>query len=277
MFYLLKNNVSATGVYVQSMIVSSSTATLSERLLRGYLALPYTWHLRRNSADLIHNLTDTVEVVFSVVMTSAVAIASEVFVVLGIITVLVVTTPLGTLVACVVLGGVSAVLLKLTRRVFMRWGVQSQALGKGVLQSLQQAVGGLKEIKVLGRERFFHEVCSRQQVALFRIKALRATLDPVPRLLVESTFVCGALLVVILLTLQGHRDADVLPLLGLYAYAGFRIIPSANRILWRINEIRYGTTAVHQLYDDYTVIVRNAPDAGEAAADDRMPFTDRIV
>ena len=141
MFYLLKNGVSATGVYVQSMIVSSSTATLSERLLRGYLALPYTWHLRRNWADLIHNLTDTVEVVFSVVMTSAVAIASEVFVVLGIITVLVVTTPLGTLVACVVLGGLSAVLLKLTRRVFMRWGVQSQALGKAFSRACSRLSG----------------------------------------------------------------------------------------------------------------------------------------
>jgi ATP-binding cassette subfamily C protein len=98
-----------------------------------------------------------------------------------------------------------------------------------------------------------------------------------PRLLVESTFVCGALLVVILLTLQGYRGADVLPLLGLYAYAGFRIIPSANRILWKINEIGYGATAVHQLYDDYMVIVRNAADADDASAGESMPFTDRIV
>jgi ABC-type multidrug transport system fused ATPase/permease subunit len=134
-----------------------------------------------------------------------------------------------------------------------------------------------KEIKVLGREGFFHEVFSSQQGALFRIKRLRATLDTVPRLLVESMLMCGALLVVTLLTLQGYTGADVLPLLGLYAYAGFRIIPSANRMLWRINEIRYDIPAVHQLYDDYTVIMRNASDARDASAGDSMPFTDRIV
>jgi ATP-binding cassette, subfamily B, bacterial PglK len=277
LFYLLKNSVSAVGVYVQNKIVSRSTATLSERLLRGYLTLPYALHLRRNSADLTHNLTNAVEVVFSVVMTSAVAIASEILVVLGIITVLIVTTPLATLVACVVLGGLSAALLKLTRQAFLRWGVQSQALGKSILQNLQQAFGGLKEMKVLGREWFFHEAFSSQQSALFRIKCRHATLEAVPRLLVESTFVCGALLVVILLTLQGHTGADVLPLPGLYAYAGFRIIPSANRMLWRINEIRYGTTAVHQLYDDYTVIVRNASAAFDASTGESMPFMDRIV
>ena len=130
---------------------------------------------------------------------------------------------------------------------------------------------------MLGRTGFFHEVFARQQSALFRVKCLHATLDAVPRLLVESTFVCGALLVVFLLTLQGHRGADVLPLLGLYAYAGFRIIPSANRILWRINEIRYGTTAIHQLYDDYTVIAHNASHACDASADEGLSFTDRIT
>jgi ATP-binding cassette, subfamily B, bacterial PglK len=277
LFYLLKNSVSAVGIYVQSRIVSKSMATVSARMLGGYLMLPYALHLRRNSADLIHNLTNAVEVVFSVVLTSAVSIASEILVVMGIITVLIAATPLAALAACVILGGLSAALLKLTRRTFIRCGVQSQALGKSMLQNLQQAFGGLKEIKVLGRERFFHEVFSSQQGALFRIQCRRATLDAVPRLLVESTFVCGTLLVVILLTLQGHLGADVLPLLGLYAYAGFRIIPSANRMLWRINEIRYGTPAVHQLYDDYTVIMRNASDACDASAGASTPFSDRIV
>jgi ABC-type multidrug transport system fused ATPase/permease subunit len=197
--------------------------------------------------------------------------------VLGILTVLIVTTPLATLVACIVLGGFSAALLKLTRRAFLHRGRQLQVLGKGILQSLQQAFGGLKELQVLGREGFFHEVFARQQSALFRIKCLHATLDAVPRLLVESTFVCGALLVVLLLALQGHKGTDVLPLLGLYAYAGFRIIPSANRILWRINEIRYGTTAIHQLYDDYVIIARNAADTCDASTDESLPFTDCIM
>ena len=277
LFYLLKNSVSAVGVYVQNKIVSHSTTALAGRLLRGYLTLPYALYLRRNSADLIHNLTGTVDRVFRVVMTSAVAIASEVCVVVGIVTVLIATTPLTALVACVILGGPSAALLTLTRHTFIRWGMQSQSLSKGILQSLQQAFGGLKEIKVLGREWFFHEVFSSQQNALLRIKCLHVTLEAMPRLLVESTFVCSALLIVVLLTLQGYRGADVLPLLGLYAYAGFRIIPLANRMLWKINEIRYGAAAVHQLYDDYMVIGRNASDAGDALAGEALPFTDCIV
>jgi ATP-binding cassette subfamily C protein len=84
-------------------------------------------------------------------------------------------------------------------------------------------------------------------------------------------------LLVILLTLQGRAGVDVLPLLGLYAYAGFRMIPSANRILWRINEIRHGTSAVQQLYHDYRLLDCSASDRRDAAGTARLPFTDCLA
>ena len=141
LFSLFKNSMSAVGIYVQHKTVSQSIASLSDRMLRGYLTLPYALYLRRNSADLIHNLTTTVGVVFSVAMISAVCIASEVFVVLGILTVLLATTPLATLGACVVLGGLSAALLKLTQRAFLHWGGQLQVLGKGICRVCNRLSG----------------------------------------------------------------------------------------------------------------------------------------
>src|SRR5262245_7993189 len=115
-FYILKNVELAVVTYVRSQLVSRSITALAARLLQGYLTMPYTFHLQRNSADLIYNVTDSVNAVFRGVMTSAVAIASEILIMLGLLTVLLATTPFVTLIALTVLGGLLAVLLKLTRR-----------------------------------------------------------------------------------------------------------------------------------------------------------------
>jgi ATP-binding cassette subfamily C protein len=71
-----------------------------------------------------------------------------------------------------------------------------------------------------------------------------------PRIVVETVFVAGALLVILLTTLGGSVGAESVPLLGLYAYAGFRVIPSANRIVWLLSEIRVGSPAIDRVHAD---------------------------
>ena len=276
-FYILKNAVLTVVAYVRSQLVSTSITSLASRLLQRYLTMPYTYHLQRNSADLISNITGSVNVVFSGVMTAAVAIASELLIMLGIITVLLVTTPFVTLMALTILGGLLAVMLKLTRRTAHRWGAQTLILYRTILQSLQQALGGVKEVRILGREGFFHTTFMRQHRALYHIKARHTLLDDVPRLLVETTFVCGVLLMVLVLTLQAQAGSSPLPLLGLHAYAGFRIIPSANRLLWRINEIRSGTAAVLELYHDYTRLGGQGCSPVSPAPSQQLALTQALV
>ncbi|MBI3302784.1 MAG: ABC transporter ATP-binding protein [Deltaproteobacteria bacterium] len=276
LFYILKNGLLAVAAYVQNKVVSDSMAALSRRMLQGYLMVPYAFHFRRNSAELIRNTSDSAEAVFRLVMVSAVSAISEVLVEAGIITVLMVTAPGVTLFAIVVLFGMLAVLLKLTRRVFTRWGVREQELKRAILQSLQQSLGGLKEIKVMGRERFFYEGFASRQGALVRIRSLHTTLVAVPRLLIETVFVCGMLLVITLVTARDSAGPDLVPLLGLYAYAGFRVIPSVNRILLNLNDIRYGAAATQRLYNDFVAFGHLASGAFAVSEGEDLTFTDCI-
>jgi ATP-binding cassette subfamily C protein len=91
------------------------------------------------------------------------------------------------------------------------------------------------------------------------------TLEAIPPVIVETVFVSGALLVVALLTVTSDVPAKGLPLLGLFAYAGFRIIPMANRLTWRVNEIRASAPSVDALYDDHCLVTSAA--WGDATAD----------
>jgi ATP-binding cassette subfamily C protein len=276
-FYLIKNSVLIVGAYLQSRVVARSTVRLSQQLLKGYLAAPYAFHLQRNSAELIHVVNNSADAIPRFVLAPAVAILSEGFVGAGLIGVLLVAAPTVTGAASVVLGGLFALMLCLTKHFFALWGTQEHELRQAILRTLQQSLGGIKEIRVMGREQFFHEAFSALQQSLARVLSLRATLSATPHVFVEAVFVCGVLTVVLLIALQGGLHADILPLLGLYAYAGFRLIPSANRIILYVNLIRSSATAVEQLVHDVQLFQQDAGDLLARRNDLELSFTDSIT
>jgi ATP-binding cassette subfamily C protein len=276
LFYLAKNGLLGFVVYAQRTLVTESQAALARRMLQGYLALPYALHLRRNSAEMIRNIIDSAPRVFERVLLPAVGILTEGLVILGVVAVLMATAPWPTVVAGGILFLFLAALLRLTRRHVSRWGTQEQRLRKETLQSVQQSLGGLKEIRVMGRERFFYERFSDLERALARITCLHETFASFPRLLMETTFVLGMLLI-LSITARGGAGEDAVPLLGLCAYGGFRILPSINRILLHWNGIRFGAAVVDHLYDDMMLFERHRGDRSRSSGGEARPFTGSIV
>ena len=254
LYHVAKNVFVVGAQYARHQIVGESTAALACTMLRGYLLASYPFHFRRHSAELIRNTTHSVNAVLTT-LGSAGAILSELLVGAGIAVVLLTASPVATLAATVVLAGLIAVLLRGTRQLARRAGRGGYEIQRELLQTLQNALGAIKEIKALGREGFFYRTYAEKQHELLALGHLGVTLEAMPPVVVETVFVCGALLVVALLTLTGEVGSNGLPLLGLFAYAGFRIIPMANRLTWRVNEIRASEPAVNALYDDYRLII----------------------
>jgi ATP-binding cassette subfamily C protein len=271
-FYVAKNALLAATAAIHSRILITSVANLSRRLLRGYMAAPLPFHIRRNSAELIRNCADASEAVFRMVLGPAVALVSEILVALGIIVVLLFTAPASTLLAVAILAVLLTTALRLTRRTVHRWGEDEQESRRQMLQTLQHSLGGLKEVRLLGREPFFYQQFARQQGTIIAIRTWHATLSEASRLLIETVFVCGMLLVIALVMAREGTPADVMPVLGLFAYAGFRIIPSVNRILWHLNNIRFGRAAVDRLSGDLAAIGPDLRAASNGAADVPMTF-----
>ncbi len=266
LYQIAKNLLLAGAQYARAAISGRSSAALASRLFRGYLLAPYALHFRRDSAELIRNTTRSVSAVFDV-LTAAATIASELFVGAGILAVLLATAPGVTIAVAAVLAVLVTALLRWTRRLAARASRAEHALHHAELRALQHALGAIKEIKAFGREEYFHDAFAATQRRRTAIGLARVTLQQLPPLLIETVFVVGALLVVALLTLAGRGAGTPLPVLGLFAYAGFRIIPMANRLTWRINEIRGHASAVRALAEDYELLGPPAvPAAGGAAA-----------
>ena len=245
--YLLKNLFLAYLAWQQTRFAFSVQAQLSQRLFTIYLRQPYTFHLQRNSAQLIRNVTGEVGM-FADAIVSSLLIATELLVLLGISFLLLAVEPIGTLIAVGVLGGAAWSFHRVTRARILRWGKARQLHDGLRLQHLQQGLGGAKDVKLLGRESNFLDQYGLHNARSVHVAQLQATLQMLPRLWLELLAVVGLATLVIAMMAQGREMATIMPTLGLFAAAAFRLMPSVNRVLSATQALRYNLPVVNSLH-----------------------------
>ncbi|HVY06743.1 MAG TPA: ABC transporter ATP-binding protein [Burkholderiales bacterium] len=251
--YLLKNLFLAFLAWWQTRYAYAVQTELSQRLFTGYLRQPYTFHLQRNSAKLIRNVTTEVGMFADAIM-SALLVATESLVLLGVATLLLTVEPVGATIVVLVLGGAAWIFYKVTRGRIARWGIARQYHEGLRMQHLQQGLGGAKDVKLLGRERDFIEQYRVHNAGSSRVSRLQATVQQMPRLWIEFLAIVGLATLVITMLYQGRNMAGVVPTLGLFAAAAFRLMPSTNRVLSGIQALRYNSPVIGSLYEELGTI-----------------------
>lgn len=279
-FFVLRALVTVGVSYIQARVTEDAGVRLSSRLHLGYLRMPYPFHLQRNSAELMRNASESVSVIVGSTLTPIVRLASEAFVVVALLIVLFAAAPIALLLAVVVLAPVVFGLLRYVQPRLAELGRVSHALGETTLKSLQQSFHGLRDVKVLGRERFFHERFRTAREGVARAHYLRRPLGEAPRIALETAVVLFVL-VVLVVSLRGEgAPQESLAVLGLFGYAALRILPAVNKVILQINDLRYGAAAAAKVYDDLMLIEQDQPwthaHADEGEDGDVLRLRDRI-
>jgi ATP-binding cassette subfamily C protein len=223
--------------YLQRRLSNQAIADLSTRLFRVYMQAPYAFHLRRNSAELTQNILGAAAQIFWV-LNGAVNVLTQALTVLGLLTVVAWVSPLPTLLTAGAVWAVIVIFLRATRERSERWGEMRYELQTAILKHVRHGLDGIKELKALGREALFQESFARDQARAMQVDTVQQTIASVPRLLTEALFGAGVLFAVAAARIDGTPLVGLLPLLGLYAYAGIRAIPAANGITAEIGSIR---------------------------------------
>lgn len=271
LFFVLRGVVSLANVYLQGRVAENTGAVLASRLMYGYLRLPYEFHLQRNSAELLRNVWSSVAEIVGRVLVPVVSLISELFIVIAILAVLFVTAPAATALAIAVLAPTTLLLLKVVQPRIALLGEQTQLILAEVFRSLQEGLTGVRDIKVLGRELYFQATFAEQRLELARRAYLRSTLVETPRLLIETVIVLLVLLFVVFGARNSSPSGDTVAVLGLFAYAVLRLLPSLNRIVTSFNNFTFAGAAIDDVYEDLELIIDTEPPVG---ADDGtiMPF-----
>ena len=231
----------------------------SRKLFTIYLLQPYTFHLQRNSAQLLHNISTQIDNFTSSIFLPAILALVEVLVFVGIGTMLLIVQPLGTLVLVSILLTLGLLFHRLTRRTLLRWGEAAQFHEGLRFQHLLQGLGGAKDVKLLGREAEFIDQFSVHAVAGSRIAQRQSTLQQMPRLWLELLAVVGLAALVLVLIAQGQALLAILPTLGMFSAAAFRLLPGVNRILVTSQVLRFGTPVIENLHAEFALAVPQIP------------------
>ena len=229
-------------------------ANLSYRLFAGYLCQPWTFYLQRNSAQLITNITKEVSLFSNVTLQAGMALLSEGLILFGIVTIMFVFKPIDTFVVSSILGVTAWVFQKIVRKRLAVWGVMRQYHEGLSFQHLQQGLGGVKDVKLLGRELEFLSQYNKHNVGITQIGRKQKILTDLPKLWLELITVIVLALVVLMMLARGTVLDNLMPTLGFFAAAAFRIIPSVNRILGSFNSVRFSLPIIDVLNSEIELI-----------------------
>jgi len=277
LIYGLKNGYLAVLAWAQSSFVFRLHANLSHRLFVHYLRQSYTFHLQHNSAQLIRNIVVEVNL-FTNALQAFMVLSTELLVIVGVGVLLVFVEPLATLIVMGTLGFSALLFYLLFRNRLSHWGKERQYYDGKRIQLVQEALGSVKEIRLLGRESDFSDQYSHCNKINARVLQHQHFLQQLPRLWLEVLAITGLVVVVLTLIAQGRSPADFLPTIGLFGAAAFRLMPSINRCLTSIQSTRFALSAVNTLYQELVEVAaeRNAQLTEKRKVHVVEKFNDRI-
>lgn len=241
--YAVKTAFLAYLVWKQMRFVYGFQQSLSERLFAGYLALPYVFHLQRNSAQLVRNISSEVSV-FQNGFLSSMLLLTEVLVICGVSILLILIEPMGALLVVISLGVVAYLVSAALKKRVLTWGQQRQEHEGGRLQRLLEGLGGVKDVKLLGCEAEILRQFKYHNDGLSRVGRRQSTLLALPRLVLELFAVVGITVLVVVMLAQGKTPESVLPTLAVFAAAAFRLMPSFGRVMTAAQSLQYAFPVV---------------------------------
>jgi len=242
----------------QSKFSGELASVLSQKLFYGYLTQPYSFHLNRNSSELLSNIQNEI-FQFNVVSQAAINLFLELSVMFGMACTLILVEPIGAISVSLFLFLFVLIFHSLTKNKLEKLGNGRQIHSEYVNKHLLQGFGGVKEIKLMGREKYFSNAFSEHNRKYNNIIVKANTLALAPRLYLEFLAVCGLTGLLLLMVIQGKSIDHILPTLGIFLAAAFRMIPSVNKIVVSTQQIRYAKPVISILYNEFKLI-ENTPD-----------------
>jgi ATP-binding cassette, subfamily B, bacterial PglK len=249
-FYVLRAAFLSWAEWLRQGVVYRSSAVAAERLLQRYLGAEYLFHAKRRSASLIEPMTRASDIAYELVAGSAINILAEVVIIAALAIILIISAPPITLVTVAIVLGLVLIPIVMTRRSWERIGESERQLYQHQLHLLQQSLGAIKDVKVTGRQPFFESRFRHLKRDLGHIKQRRAWAASLARLGVEATLILSMLLVVFLVMRQDVSGGTTVSVLALFAYTGFRVIPSANRIMLNVGYMREAHPWIRNMDED---------------------------
>ena len=232
----------------QKQLTAEIRIAVSDRLFRHILSLPLSFHKGENSAKIVRNLTSDISG-HGRCLESSVVILSEGLVLIALISLLAIVDPLGLSIVSIIVGLIGAGYFRIIQPKITQWGSKFREEAALMVQHTQQALGGIKEIKVLNRENFFSDLFRRSVNDMTHYERKYSVVQAIPVNALELLIATSIFLLVLGGIIRGVEIDQFLPALVLFVASAIRLGPSLARVAGAFQTLRYNRPAMQALYE----------------------------
>jgi ABC-type multidrug transport system fused ATPase/permease subunit len=268
--FMVKNAYQLFYSWYVSKFSNFSSQQLSSMLFRSFLRRPYTFHLQRNSSELLNTVQQEVGMTLGIV-TGTTALLKEILLGGSVAVLMFITEPVAAASTLVILVFGSILYTKVTKPRIAYFGQQRQKIQAPLMRYLLQGFGGVKDIQVLGRSEDFASQYEKQNLVVQEAGLRYGIMRQIAPMWTELLAMSGLTVVVWVMVWQGRAPDRIIPLLGLFVIATWRFVPSINNVISLVNSLAYSKPAVESLYNEFEYIKKQNEIVKTQAV-----FTDKI-
>jgi len=257
--YLSKTLFLVYLTYKQNIILENVVAHIQKRLYSKYLFQSYKNHLYKNLSQMMKDV-QLESIYFKNFFRSMLTLIVELALVSSIILTILYLEPVGAISIGLIFGSLALLYFQVTKGKIKKWGDKRQSLDSYISKILMNSLSGIKEVKLLDKENFFLDRFTKNNSDKVKVASNHQTLTQISRFYLELITIVGMVSLILILISNGVNTSEIVTLLGVFVAAAFRMIPSINRIIAALQNLKYYTSSVEVINEELFNIPLNKKD-----------------
>ena len=238
--------------HVQATFVAYNKTNVQNKLMDSYVHRPYEYFLNASSGEIMRVIRSDAAGAFAL-LTLIMGFFTEAIVAVALMVAVIATDPGMAATIAAILIAMMALIYKVVKPVLRKEALSLQDNNATANKWLLQSVSGIKEMKVVRKEKFFVDEYTKYAKGAVESDKVISVLNNAPRLIIEASTISGMLLYIAIMIYAGKNISDLLPQLTAFAVAAVRLLPSANRMSTALNGIAYGEPLVDKTLENLRI------------------------
>ncbi len=237
--------------YIQLRFVQMREHSISKRFVESYLHQPYIWFLNRNSADLGKTMLSEIGSIVSKGMKPLIDMIAKGMISIALIILLIIVDPKLALIVGLSLSVAYLIIFLLTEKYLNKIGEERLKSNTLRFTILNEAFGAIKGVKFAGLEEIYAKRYSKSSKSYARSLAFSNIIGQLPRYALEIIAFGGIMLIILYLMAQKGNFNDAIPIISLYAFAGYRLLPAIQQIYASFTKISFIIPSLNEVSSDF--------------------------
>jgi ABC-type multidrug transport system fused ATPase/permease subunit len=251
LFIIIIGNLTSTlSTWLKVRFVWRNNHNISTALLKKYLSLPYIYFLTHNTADLNKNILNEVNLLTVSFMLPLINIIVRGFIVICILSILLFTNIYITILSAIILGGSYTLIYLHFRNELKISGGKRLKENRLRFKTAGEALSGIKDIKVMGKEAFFYHRYSKHSLKYSNLQAWNALVGQIPRYFLEILAFGGIITLILYLISTAGNMNEAIPMVSFFAFAGYRLMPALQEIFHSFTMVKFSQATLNRIIED---------------------------